>query len=337
MTPLSVDIDDVREARSLIRNEIRHTPLTPAGALSADTGLEVFLKLETLQETGSFKVRGATNRMLRLSPAERRRGVVTVSTGNHGRAVAHAAARLGIPAVVCMSTLVPGNKIQAIEALGAEIRIAGDNQDEAGHEAARLVEEQAMTLVPPFDDPHVIAGQGTIGLEIHEDLPEPDAIIVPLSGGGLIGGVAAATKALAPRARVIGVTMDRGAAMFESLKAGHPVEVEELPTLADSLGGGIGPDNRHTFRLVRELVDDVVLVSEAEIAAAMGYIFRTAGLVTEGAAAVGVAALMTGRISDLAGAVVVVLSGRNVDPDRFIEIVTRAGEVPVPSPRRDSG
>ena len=207
---------------------------------------------------------------------------MTVSTGNHGRAVAHAARRVGARAVVCMSELVPANKREAIEALGAEIRIVGRCQDDAEAEAQRLVREEHLALVHPFDDPLVIAGQGTVGIEILEDQPEVDTVIVALSGGGLISGIALALKAANPRARVVAVTMEQGAAMYESVRAGRPVEVEETPSLADSLGGGIGFDNRYTFELVRALVDDYVLVTEAEIARAMRHLYRNERVIAEG-------------------------------------------------------
>ena len=328
MTNHSVTLRDVYRARQAIGGIVRRTPLVPSPTLSARTGTAVHLKLETMQHTGAFKIRGATNKLTSLDEAERRRGVVTVSTGNHGRAVATAAQHLGVRAAVCMSTLVPGNKVEAIRALGAEVRIVGHNQDEAEVEAERLVAEDGMVIVPPFDDAHVIAGQGTIGLELMEDLPDLDTVLVPVSGGGLIGGIALAIKAAAPEARVIGVSMDRGPAMYESQKAGTPVRVEELPSLADSLGGGIGIANRHSFALVRDFVDELLLVSEEQIAAAMIHAFREERLVAEGGAVVGIAALLNGLVDNLGETVAVVVSGRNVDMDSFARIVGDAGGEP---------
>jgi threonine dehydratase len=216
---------DVYRARAAIGPWVRRTPLVRSDALSRRLGRSVHLKLETLQETGSFKLRGAANRLLALSAAERVRGVVAVSTGNHARAVAHAAKALGVPTTVFMSTLVPENKVAAVQALGAEVRIAGDSQDAAEAAARELADERDRVFVPPFDDPWIIAGQGTIGLELLEDLPELDTVLVPLSGGGLIGGIALALKCADPSIRVIGVSMERGAAMYESLRAGQPIEV----------------------------------------------------------------------------------------------------------------
>jgi threonine dehydratase len=313
----------IYRARQAIAPWVRRTPLVHSAALSAATGQNVHLKLETLQETGAFKLRGAFNRILQLSAAERARGVIAVSTGNHARAIAHAAGALGVPAIVCMSALVPDNKVAAVRATGAEVRIAGRNQDEAEEVAKQLADEQGLVFVSPFDDPHVIAGQGTIGLELLEDLPALDGVLVPLSGGGLIGGIAVALKSADRSIRVIGVSMERGPAMVRSLEAGRPVAVEEEPSLADSLGGGIGLGNRHTFALVRDLVDETVLVSEDEIARAMAHCYWQEQQVVEGAAAVGVAALLARKVSSPATNLVVLLSGRNVDMRRFGEIVAK--------------
>ena len=309
-------------ARHAILPLIRQTPLIRSEALSARLGRNVHLKLETEQETGAFKLRGATNRLLQLSPAERQRGVVTASTGNHARALAHAARVQGVPAVVCMSPLVPQNKVEAVRALGAEVQIVGRNQDEAELVAIELAAERGLTFVSAFDDPWVIAGQGTIGLELLEDLPALDAVLVPLSGGGLIGGIALALKSADPWIRVIGVSMERGPAMVQSLAAGRPVAVEEEESLADCLGGGIGLDNRYTFALVRAHVDQTVLVSETEIAAAMRHCYWQERQIVEGGAAVGVAALLAGRSLPPGDNLAVVLSGGNVDLRRFTEIVT---------------
>lgn len=318
----AVTLRDIYAARARIDGHVRRTPLVPAERLSGEIGAEIHLKLECLQTTGSFKLRGATNRVLALSRAERKRGVVTMSTGNHGRAVAYAARRVGAPAIICMSELVPDNKVLAIEALGAEARIVGRSQDEAAVEAMRLVVEEGMTLIPPFDDRHVIAGQGTIGLELLEALPDIDMVLVPLSGGGLIGGIALVLKDAAPEIRVVGVSMERGAAMAASLKAGRPVAVEEMKSLADSLGGGIGEDNRYTLALAQALIDQIVLLSEAEIAAGMRYLFHEERLVAEGGAAVGIGALLAGKIDGAAGRVAVVVSGANVDMQAFLEVVS---------------
>ncbi len=312
MSDDTVTMEDIEEARTTLAGRIVRTPLVPSASLSARAGSPVHLKLEQLQITGSFKLRGATNAVLHLSPEERARGVVGVSTGNHGRGLAHAAKAAGARCVICMSRLVPRNKIEGIEALGAEVRIVGNSQDDAQVEAERLAAAQGLVMVPPFDQRHVIAGQGTLGLEIVEDLPQVETVVVPLSGGGLIAGMARALKALKADARVIGVTMERGAAMYQSQKAGRPVEVEELPSLADALGGGIGLDNRYTFAMVRELVDEMHLLGEAAIAEAIRHAYWQERQVIEGSGAVGIAALQAGLI-DEPGVTAVLLSGANID------------------------
>ena len=319
---LSVTLGDLHEARRLVSPWVERTPLEFSATLSERCAASVYLKLETMQSIGAFKIRGATNRLVRMSDEERARGVVTVSTGNHGRAVAQAAARVGVKAVVCMSELVPRNKVDAITELGAELRILGKSQDEAEVEANRLVKQRGMTLIHPFDDPLVVAGQGTIGIEILEDLPRVDTFLVGLSGGGLLSGIAIALKAAWPKTRVIGVAMQNGAAMVASLRAGRPVLVEEEPTLADSLGGGIGLENRYTFDLVRELIDDIVLLSETQIADGMRHLYHEEGVVAEGAGAVGAAALLHGLVSDLGETVVTVVSGNNVDRATFDKLMT---------------
>ena len=308
----AVTLQDIYRARQAIGARIRRTPLAMSDALTDALGAPVHLKLEHLQMTGSFKLRGAQNAIARLSPEQRSSGVVGVSTGNHGRGLALAARQAGARCTICMSRLVPANKVDGIKVLGAEVRIIGGSQDEAQAEVDRLVSEEGMTMLPPFDHPDIIAGQGTLGLEILEDLPEVDTVIVPLSGGGLIAGVACAIKSASPRIRTVGVTMERGCAMYQSQKAGRPVQVEELPTLADALGGGIGLDNRYTFTMVRDLVDDLVLVSEEQIADAIRHAYFEEKQVIEGSGAVGIAALRAGLV-EAPGVAAVVVSGCNID------------------------
>lgn len=307
-----VGIGEIVAARDRTRGLIRHTPVEPSPMLAGIAGQPVHLKFEHHQFTGSFKFRGATNAVEQLTEAERARGVTGASTGNHGRALAFAARRAGVRCVICMSALVPKNKVEAIAAEGAEIRITGRSQDDAQAEVDRLVEEEGMVMVPPFDDARVIAGQGTLGLELLDDVPDLKVALVQLSGGGLISGVAAALKAQRPGIRVIGISMARGAAMHASLAAGQPASVEELPTLADSLGGGIGLGNRHTFAMVRDLVDEVVLLSEEEIADGVRHAYWCERQVVEGGGAVGISALLHGRIRP-EGPVAAILTGASID------------------------
>ncbi|NTH49220.1 hydroxyectoine utilization dehydratase EutB [Agrobacterium rhizogenes] len=315
-----VALHDIEAARRRIAGHLVRTPLLSSKSLSKQCGAPVFLKLENQQKTGSFKLRGATNAILCLNDAARSRGLVTASTGNHGRAVAHAAKALNGRATICLSALVPANKVGAIQSLGADVRIIGRSQDDAMREVERLVREEGMCFVPPFDDAAVIAGQGTIGLEIADDLPEVALVLVPLSGGGLASGVAAAIKGRRPQARVIGVSMERGAAMAKSLAAGAPTEVEELETLADSLGGGIGLDNRLTFGMCRGLLDEVVLLSEDEIAAGIRHMAMVEGEIVEGAGAVGISALLSGKVRPERPTAIIV-SGGNIDPAVHRKIV----------------
>lgn len=316
-----VTLREVFRAQRRIGSIARETPLVSSSTLGEPGGCAVHLKLETLQPTGTFKVRGAANKILSLSQAERGAGVVTASTGNHGRAVSHVARQVGITAVVCISERVPQNKVQALRRAGAEVVIEGQSQDEAAERAEELRQERGLTMVHPFDDPAVIAGQGTIGLELLQQLPDVDTVIVPLSGGGLISGIALAVKSAAPGIRVVGVSMERAPVMYHSLQARRPIQLPEEETLADSLMGGIGLQNRHTFSLVQRYVDETILVSETEIARAMAFLLHEQGAVVEGAGAVGVAALLSGKVSRLGQNVAVVISGRNVAISDLLRIV----------------
>jgi threonine dehydratase len=316
---LSLTLADVLAARRAISGVAVRTALVPSQFMSALAGHDFLLKLETTQPVGAFKLRGAVNAVSAL-PGDVS-GVVCCSTGNHGRAVAYAAQARGLRAVVCMSSLVPRAKIDGIRALGAEVHIIGRSQDEALTESQRLAREKGLVEISPFDDPLVIAGQATIGLELLEDRPDLAAILVPLSGGGLAAGVALAAKAINPSITVIGITMDRGAAMRDSIAAGRPVEVEEVPSLADSLGGGIGPANRLSFPLCRDLLDACVLVTEDEIYDAMQTLYFEDRMVAEGASVVGIAAMKAGRLPRFAGPVATILTGRNVEMSAFTDIV----------------
>jgi len=320
MKDMKPHLADIYQADHLIRETIYRTPLIESQWLSELSGCEIFLKLECLQVSGSFKIRGATNKILSLKKEEKKRGVIAVSSGNHGRAVAYVARNFGIPAVVCVSETVPENKVSAIQDLGAEVLVAGKTYDEATEVALQVQIERGLTMIHPFDDPFVIAGQGTIGLELMEEQPDIDTVIVPLSGGGLLGGIALALRSINPEIQTIGVSMDQGAAMVESLKAGEVVEIVEQPSLADALIGGLGPDNRHTFNIIQKFVDQTVLVTEGEIAAGMTFALEKEHLVVEGGGAVGIAALLAGKVHNIGKKVVVVISGSNVNLSTLIEI-----------------
>ncbi len=308
----------VLAARQRITGAADATPLVPS---SLDFGHELLLKLEIAQPIGAFKLRGALSAISTLP--EGVPGVTCCSTGNHGRGVAFAARARGIRAVICMSSLAPAAKVAGVRALGAEVRIAGESQDAAQAEAERLAREEGLVDISPFDDPDVVAGQATIGLELMEVRPDLHTILVPLSGGGLAGGVAFAAKRINPGVRVVGITMERGAAMHASLVAGHPVEVEEVASLADSLGGGIGLANRLSFPLCRDHLDDVVLVSEAEIYRAMQTIYYEDRIVCEGACVVGIAALQSGKVA-LDGPAATIITGRNLDMSQHAAVMAGA-------------
>ena len=317
---MSLSLADILAARRAIDSIAVRTPLVPSPYLGRMAGHDFLLKLEMTQPVGAFKLRGAVNAVSALSADVA--GVTCCSTGNHGRGVAYAARARNLRSVVCMSSLVPQAKVDDIKALGADVRIVGRSQDDALAESRRLARDEGLAEISPFDDPYVVAGQGTIGLELLEDRPDLTAILVPLSGGGLAAGIALAAKAIKPSIKVIGITMDRGAAMFESVRAGKPVEVDEVASLADSLGGGIGLDNRLSFPMCRDLLDDYVLVTEEEIYAAMQTLYFEDRMVAEGASVVGISALKAGKLPSFSGPVATIVTGRNVDMATFTDIIT---------------
>lgn len=309
----TITLKNIYAARKRISAYIRKTPLIEAPQLSQSAAANVTLKLENLQATGAFKLRGATNKIFSLSDKELSRGVITVSSGNHGRAISRISSELGIRAIVCLADTVPQNKIRAIRDLGGEVVIAGSSYDEVCEHAARLQNEHGLTMISSFDDPFIIAGQGTIGLELLEDLPDIDTVIIPLSGGSLFSGIALALKSADPDIHTVGVSMVRGPAMVNSLKVGRIVDVVEETTLADGLMGGIGADNQYTFRMVQQYVDETVLVTEDEISGAMAFALKKHRLIVEGAGAVGIAALLANKVKGIGENVVIIISGGNVE------------------------
>ena len=312
VTTRRIEVEDIVRTRERISPFVRRTPISSSPSLEQLCGVPVHIKLECHQITGSFKLRGATNAVMNLSDRQKNYGVVSVSTGNHGRGVAYAASQAGVRCIICMSCLVPQNKVDGIRSYGAEVRITGSSQDEAQLEVDRLVKEECFTMISPFDQFDVITGQGTLGLELYEQLPQIQTVLVPVSGGGLISGVAIALKAMNSEIKVIGVSMERGAAMFHSLQADQPVEVEELRTLADSLGGGIGLKNKYTLRFVRSYVDDLILVTEEEIAEAIHHAYWKERQILEGGGAVGIAAVISGKVKP-ASPTAIIASGGNID------------------------
>jgi threonine dehydratase len=315
------DLAAVEAARARLRGAIYETPCAYSQTLSELSGSRCWVKLENLQMTGSFKERGAANLLLQLDAAERRRGVVAASAGNHGLAVAFHAARLGIPATIVMPTYAPLIKVTSARRYGAEVLLDGANYDEA-YERARAVEaERGAVFVHPFDDPRVVAGQGTLGLELLEQMEALDAVVVPVGGGGLIAGVALAIKARRPDVRVIGVQAAAAPAMRRSLDAGARVRVPAAPTIADGIA--VRQVGETTFALARRLVDDVVAVDEEELANAVLLLLEIEKTVVEGAGAAPLAALLNRTLGLGEARVVLVLSGGNIDVTMLARIIER--------------
>ena len=316
-----IDIADVRAARERLAGLVSETPCSYSETLSTLTGSRVFVKLENLQMTGSFKERGAANLLLQLSPEERRRGVVAASAGNHGLAVAFHAARLGIAAVIVMPEWAPLAKVTAARRHGAEVVLHGENFDEAYVRAREIEGARRLVFVHPFDDPRVIAGQGTIGLELAAQVPGLDAVLVPVGGGGLIGGVALAVKAERRAVSVIGVQAHEVAAMTAAFSAGGPVTVPAATTLADGIAVRLVGDQ--TFALARRWVDRLVTVTEEEIANAILLLLEIEKTVVEGAGAVPLAALANRRVALEGKTVALVLSGGNIDVNVIARVIER--------------
>ncbi|PYD00314.1 threonine ammonia-lyase [Microbacterium esteraromaticum] len=321
---------------------ISRTPTELSRALSETLGSTVMLKMENLQRTGSFKVRGATYRLSRLTDEERARGVVAASAGNHAQGVALAAQMLGIPATIFMPLGVPVPKLLATRGYGAEVVLEGETVATSLRLAAEFAERTGAVLIHPFDHRDIVIGQGTLGLEVMEDVPDVDTVIMGIGGGGLIAGVSAAVKAAAAAAgrtvRVIGVQAENAAAMPPSLEAGSPIEIQTHPTIADGIL--VARPGDVPFEIIRDLVDEVVTVTEDDIARALLVLLEHAKVVVEPAGAVGVAAILAGKVHDT-GVTVPILSGGNIDPMLLQRVVAhglaasgRYATVRIPLPDR---
>jgi threonine dehydratase len=315
---LTLTLADFREARARIAPHIHLTPLLSSRQLSETTGYDVYLKAEMFQRVGSYKIRGPLNKFTFLSEAEKQRGVVCSSAGNHAQGVALAARIHGIRAVVCMAENATPAKIAATRGYGAEVVLAGRIWDEANEKARELVRTEGLTYISPFDDPDLIAGQGTLGLEIVQALPEVDGVIVPIGGGGLISGVSMAVKGHNPSVRVIGVESSDGPAMQRSLQAGEVVTID-CATIIDGLR--VRRVGNHTFSVCQRFVDQIVTLPDRKIFEAVLWVMERCKLVAEGAAAAPVAALLNGLIDLPRGSrVVCVLSGGNLNLDQLREL-----------------
>lgn len=306
-------------ARAFVAKYTHHTPLLTSAHLNSLTDFDVRLKAEMFQRTGSYKIRGALNKIRLLSDEQRARGVICSSAGNHAQGVALAAAILGVRAIVVMAENATPSKVAATKGYGAKVVFHGSIWDEANEEAQRLVEEHGYTFVHPFDDLDLIAGQGTLGLEVAEDLADIGVVVVPIGGGGLISGVSQAVKLRQPSARVIGVESSAAPAMYESVRAGQLVTLEEAATRADGLR--VRRVGENTFRIVRDFVDEIVLVDENDIGESIVWALGRLKLLTEGAAAATLAALRKGLVKSSPGSrIVCVLSGGNLDTSQFVSV-----------------
>jgi threonine dehydratase len=311
LAPQTVTADDVRNARTRIADHVRRTPLIESDVLSEMVSRRVFLKLESLQVTSSFKARGALNALMKIVEGGETPTIVTASAGNHGRAIAWAAERLGLKAIVFTPVNAPRAKVDAIRKHGAELRAIAANYEEAERLAKALAAEGRGTFISPYNHPDVIAGAGTIGLELLDQVPAVETIVVPIGGGGLISGVAIAAKALRPRIRIVGVESESSAAFTAALATGGIVEITVGPTIADGLGGNVEPETI-TWEFVRTLVDQITVVREQDIVGAVKHLACTEHVIAEGAGAAAVASLFAGSIPAERTSVVLV-TGANID------------------------
>ncbi|HZY61789.1 MAG TPA: threonine ammonia-lyase [Edaphobacter sp.] len=317
----TLSLADVQAARERLRGSVYYSPCPHSQMLSALTGQQIYLKLENLQMTGAFKERGALNRIATLTPEQAAGGVVAASAGNHAQGVAYHATKRGIRSVIVMPLATPLVKVTATRNFGAEVVLHGANYDEAYTEAIRLCTAEGMTFIHPFDDPAVIAGQGTIGLELLEQVPNLEAVVVPIGGGGLIGGIACAVKESRPGVRVVGVQASRLPSMAAAVRQHHPVIVDPATTIADGIAVRRAGDV--TFPVVEKYVDEVVTVDEDEIASAILVLLEREKTLAEGAGATALAALIQKKTSLRSEHTAVVISGGNIDVTLLSRIIER--------------
>jgi threonine dehydratase len=326
-----IELSEIRAAAQRIAGQVHRTPLLSARLIGERAGVRLALKCESFQKTGSFKPRGALNKVLSLSAAERGRGLVTVSAGNHAQAVAWAARSVGAPCAVVMPTGAPRSKLEAVRGYGAEV-VLHDDRATLFDRLEQVRAERGMTFVHPFDDPIVLAGAGTVGLEILADQPDVEAVVVPVGGGGLLGGVASAVKALAPAVRVIAVELAAGPGLGPALAAGKPVPV---PRPADTLCDGMTPPfvGALPLAIAREAVDAIVTVSEEQVLEALELLLTRAKLYVEGSGAAATAAVLAGTHLPRGGRVVAIVSGGNTDAERLLAaLAARRGAPAISGP-----
>jgi len=317
-----LSFEDVLAAQDRVSETARHTPLDYSHTFSAMTGADLHLKHELFQRTGSFKIRGATNRIATLSPAEREAGVVTASAGNHAQGVALAATRIGVDSKIVMPEQAPVSKVKATRSYGGEVVLHGRDYDAAAERAHEIEREEGRTYVHAFDDERVMAGQGTIGLEIYEDLPSVETVVVPIGGGGLISGIATALKGKDEDIRVVGVQAEGASSVAESLQKGHRIERDSVETIADGIATRTVGEK--TFEVIRERVDEVVTVNDSEIAVALTALLERSKTLAEGAGAVPLAAVTEEKFDYAEGETVVpALCGGNIDLNMLTNVIMR--------------
>jgi len=316
-----ISLKDVKEARERIRKFVHKTPIDSSKTLSLLSGCDIYLKLENLQKTGSYKVRGAFNKVLKLKEKGIKNGVIAASAGNHAQGVAYAASKSRLPSVIVMPETAPISKISATKSYGAEVVLWGEDFDSSYSKAIEISKERDLTFIHAFDDPDVIAGQGTIALEIIESLDDLDLIIAPIGGGGLISGISLAIKETKPNTRVIGVQAEGAASMYLSVKEGKPIKIERVNTIADGIA--VRKPGEITFNIIQKYVDDIVLVSDEEIASAILFLMERAKLIAEAAGAVGVAAAISGKIPLKGAKTLIVISGGNIDVNMMARLIER--------------
>jgi threonine dehydratase len=317
-------LEHIEQAHKRLKNIVPASPLIRSRYLSRIIGAEIFLKLENLQETGSFKVRGAYNRLIHLDDEEKEKGVIAASAGNHAQGVAWASRRLGIEATIVMPEEVSIRKLLAVREFGTEVILSGAHYDDAFAHALELSRKTGKTLIPAFDDPYVIAGQGTIGLEISNILEKDVAIVVPVGGGGLISGVAISAKAIYPNVRVIGVQANSCPSMIQSLEKNRPVVVKVAPTLADGIA--VKKPGDLTFPIMQRYVDEITAVNEEGIAGAIMQLMERVNIIAEGAGATPLAALMESKVSTKAKRYILIISGGNIELN-MIDRILQKGSV----------
>ena len=320
-TNVSLTLSDILAARERLRDSIYYTPCPHSQMLTALTGQQIYLKLENLQMTGSFKERGALNRIAVLTPQQASRGVIAASAGNHAQGVAYHATKRAIRSLIVMPLTTPLVKVTATREFGAEVLLHGANYDEAFAEAMRLCDEQGLTFIHPFDDTDVMAGQGTIGLELLEQVPQLDAVVVPIGGGGLIGGIACAIKESRPSIQIVGVQTARLPSMALAVQAHEPITIEPATTIADGIA--VRRAGKLTLPVVEKYVDEIVTVDEDEIASAILMLLEREKTLAEGAGAAALAALLQHRTSLEAAHVAVLVCGGNIDVTLLSRIIER--------------